>query len=289
MVDDTPEPLWQVVVGDKEPWRKGRLFLVGFAILSVASDLFVGGHLILSGLITIFFAYAALRLLFWLQFYFVWIGVHWVRWLQGGLSVLYGFCSFIWSFERQSGVMFVAGVFFMATGLFLGLAPPVYHFAVRQRENRNWRESIMVGVVFLLLLVSLSSGILGLSRYERYYRDQAHHFADTAFESIFIRHDTSFLLEHASARALAEPGARNRLVFFVADAARRTGALHDLKPAQGIMLLHYQFPLSFFGVGEMRADGSGPPGHIVLQLRLNGEPGDWRIDDIFWIYPGLEP
>ena len=29
---------------------------------------------------------AIFALLFWLQFYFIWIGVHWVRWLNGGVE-----------------------------------------------------------------------------------------------------------------------------------------------------------------------------------------------------------
>lgn len=64
MTGDAPEPLWREVVGDTEPWRKGRLFVVLFAILNALIDVFVLGLLILGGYVSIFMVFAAMRLIF---------------------------------------------------------------------------------------------------------------------------------------------------------------------------------------------------------------------------------
>jgi hypothetical protein len=165
---EASEPLWQVVVGNKEPWRRGRLFLILFAIFSALVDLFAFGLLIFGGYLNALLFFAAVRSLFWLQYYFIWIGVHWVRWFQGGLSMLQGFAFFVWSFENQSGPMMLWGMFSIAAGAYLGFAPSVHFFATRQKENRQWLEAIAVAAVFGLLLASLASGVLGLFRYQAY-------------------------------------------------------------------------------------------------------------------------
>lgn len=286
MVDETPEPLWQVVVGDKEPWRKGRLFLVGFALLSALGDLLICGQLILSGLLVPVLIYGASRVLFWCQFYFIWIGVHWVRWLLAGLQIFYGFCTFIWSFEQGSGGLMLAGIFFIGTGLFLGFAPPVYWFAVRQKENRSWPEAVIVGGVFLVLLAGLGGGVFGFFRYQQSWREEARRFADRAFAHVFLQHDAAFLIQHATARVLALPSGHNGLAQFVADEAARGGEIHDLRPAQGAILLRFRFPFSLLATGAMFAEGTGPRGRILLQMKVVGAPGDWQIDSILWEYPG---
>ena len=57
MKPEEPEPLWQSVVGEKELWRRGRLFLIFFAVLSALSDLFLCGTLILGGLVKPLFVF----------------------------------------------------------------------------------------------------------------------------------------------------------------------------------------------------------------------------------------
>lgn len=285
MRDETPEPLWQVVVGDKEPWRKGRPFLIGFALLSALCDLLVCVQFILSGLIVAVLIYGAARLLFWGQFYFVWIGVHCIRWLLGGLQIFYGFCTFVWSFEQGSGGLMLAGIFFIGTGLFLGFAPPVYWFAIRQKENRSWPEAAIVGAVLLVLLAGLATGVFGFFRYQQSWREDARLFADGAFAHVFLQHDAAFLIQHATARILGGPYGRDGLERFVDDEAIRGGDVSDLRPAQGAMLLRYAFPFSCVATGAMIAEARGPHGRILLQMKLVGAPGDWQIDGILWEYP----
>lgn len=285
MTIGSSEPLWQVVVGDKEPWRRGRLFLILFALASALTDLLVSGLLVLGGYLTALLVFAAVRSLFWLQYYLIWIGVHWVRWLQGGLSLLYGFAFFVWSFENQSGPMMLWGMFSMATGAYLGFAPSVHFFARHQKENRQGLEVFVVAAVFGVLLASLTGGVLGLFCLQAYLRDEAREFADTAFQRIFAEHDTYFLLEHASGRLLAQPNGRFKLTSFLQNATLRAGDVHDIQKADGEALLRFTFPATFVTEGEMRTQGIGSRGRIMLRLRLGGLPGDWRIDDISWIFP----
>jgi hypothetical protein len=289
MSNDAPQPLWREVVGDTEPWRKGRLFVVLFAVLNALIDLFMLGLLILGGYVSAFMVFAAMRLFFWLQYYLIWIGVHWVRWLQGGFSILSGIFFFVWSFEADSGPLMLWGLFSIGTGAYLGFAPSVYFFASRQKANRNWMEVVVVTLVFVLLLATFAAAILGISRYQMELQDEARHFADTAFDDVFSRHDTYFLLDYATARMMNQPNGRFRLTQFLQDATIRAGDVHEIKSATGDLVVRYQFPASLSGEGEMHAEGIGSRGRIVLHLRVVGERGDWKIDDIAWVFPDTIP
>jgi hypothetical protein len=45
-------PLWkQVVVGDTEPWRRGRLFLIVYGIISLANHGFILINFVIQGLL----------------------------------------------------------------------------------------------------------------------------------------------------------------------------------------------------------------------------------------------
>src|SRR5207248_413170 len=128
----------------------------------------------------------------------IWIGIHWVRWLNGAWNVLVGFTFVIWGLRDHMTIVVGAGIYLFGVGAYLGLAPSVYFFAKRQRESIRWMEAVAVAVVFLVLLGSLSAGIVGLVRYRVSLEEQARQFADAAFRNIFREHDTYFLLDHAS-------------------------------------------------------------------------------------------
>lgn len=285
MIEDTQEPLWRAIVGDTEAWRKGRLFLIAFAILNLVTDAVALTELVLSALPVFLTIYVAYRLLFWLQFYCIWIGVHWVRWFLGGLLVIFGFCQFIWSFDSGSGLMGSVGVFYIVTGIFLAVAPPVYQFAVRQKENRNWPEMIGTAVVGAILFTGLTAGVLALLRFQELYRRDAARFADLAFDSIYRHQDEDFLVRHASARAWTLPNAQQQMASFAMNALANGGSADDIEPANGLMLLRYRFPFTVWSTGNIRAQGSGPYGAIIFQVQIVGQPGSWEIDSIGWYYP----
>ncbi|MFN2475702.1 MAG: hypothetical protein ABR526_05090 [Chthoniobacterales bacterium] len=171
---DTPPPLWQSVVGDTEPWRRGRLALVILAVLTALMQAFTLSRLVLTGAIEAVAIQASLAALFWLQFYFIWIGIQWVRWLQGAFSICFGFIMLIWGFVWGAGLLIPIGTFTLLGGSYVGFAPAVYFFAIRQRERRDWRIALAVGAVFLLLVASLGALIFGLSRYRLELESRAH-------------------------------------------------------------------------------------------------------------------
>ena len=209
-----PEPLWREVVGDTEPWRRGRLFLILLAILTFCLQCLSFWGLVLAGDIQRMLGLGIFVLLFWLQFYFIWIGVHWVRWLNGGWSALWGFALLIWGFRDGSPLALVVGVYSLVVGCYLGFAPSVYFFAKRQRESVRWMESLIVAAVFLLVLGSLGAGVLGLMGHKAHLEQEARRFADTAFKRIFSDHDTYFLLDqcHGSlGRSQRGPRAANQI------------------------------------------------------------------------------
>lgn len=280
-----PEPLWRVVVGDTEPWRRGRLFLIIFGVLAVLTHLVILAALILSGTVEALLITAIFVLLFWFQFYFIWIGVHWVRWLNGLINSAYGFYLFFWGVGWSSWVLILGGLYTFAVGVYLALAPSVYFFAQRQRETKRWGEAIAMAVVFLLLLLALGTAVLGLLHYKGELKARAFAFANEAFEKVFAKHDTYFAIDHTTSESLNKNG-RFRMTQFLQDATIRAGDVREIKPAHGELQFRYAFPATLATEGYMIAEGIGASGAIELHMRINDFEGDWRMDDVAWRYPG---
>ncbi|MBA3882384.1 MAG: hypothetical protein H0X73_06610 [Chthoniobacterales bacterium] len=282
--DDDP-PLWQYVVGDTEPWRRGRLALIIVGILTVLVQAFTITRLMLPGFIEAVAVNATLAAVFWLQFYFIWIGVHWVRWLQGAVSICYGFAMLIWGFVWGATMLVPIGVYSLLMGSYIGFAPAVYFFAVRQRERRDWRISLAVGAVFILLVSSLAAFIFGLARFRLELETKAHQFADGAFKRIFVDHDTYFLIEHSTKRLMSPPYGRAYLSAFLQDVTMRAGEVREISRCSDPVLLNYHFPGTFFVTGEMHANGMTDHGPVMLRLGVGGVPANWEIDQVGWFIP----
>lgn len=285
MTPRQPEPLWrEVVIGDLEPWRRGRLFLILLgAFTLLLQGLGIAG-LIINGRIELVPIQGIFALLFWLQFYFIWIGVHWVRWLSGGWSALYGFALIIWGFRDGSVIAGAIGVFSLVVGCYLALAPSVYFFARRQKETVRWMESLAIAGVFVVLLASLVSGVFGLMGYKAGVEREARKFADSAFQRIFAEHDTAFFLEHASDRLIKSAGSRAALTKFLQQATMQAGDVHDIERPQGSLRFWYSFPLRLSSEGPMTAAGKGDRQRIRMHLLIGDVSGDWKIHGIRW-YP----
>lgn len=278
-------PLWrEVVIGETEPWRRGRLFLVIYAIISLANHAFVLADFALRGVLDPLVINAAVIAIFWLQFYFIWIGVSWVRWIQAALGGLLGFALVIWG-VRDGAMLWVGlGIFNFVLAAYLGLAPSVYFFAKYQRERRRWIEVIAVAFVFALLLASLGAGILGLIGYRTSRTAEALEFGDRAFRHVFTEHDTQFLLERTTDRLMKEGGGVDGLTKFLQITTMRAGDVHDIKPATGTLRCWYKFPFSVGTYGEVFAEGMGERGRVRLWMRI-GEGGQgWQIDAVWWTY-----
>jgi uncharacterized protein (DUF983 family) len=281
------EPLWRAAVGETEPWRRGRLFLVLLAVLTFCLQCLSFGRIILAGDIQRALVLGIVGVVFWLQFYFIWIGVHWVRWLSGAWNALVGFILIIWGFRDGVNLAIGVGIYLFAIGAYLGLAPSVYFFARRQRETVRWKESLAIAAVFLLLLASLGAGMLGLMGYKAHLEEDGRHFADTAFKRIFAEHDTYFFLDHVTDHLMETGGGRGRLTRFLQDATIRAGDVREISRSAGWLRCWYLFPSHLGSEGEMIAEGVGVRGRIRMHLKLVEAGGGWKIEAVWWIYPEL--
>jgi hypothetical protein len=288
MREDT-RSLWEQYDSEVEPWRRGRAFLIGFGTLTAINDLFACVVFILSGQIETLFIFAAIRTMLWVQFYFIWIGVHWVRWLQGAFNMAHGFVLFIWSLQNESGAIMTFGMFMLGTGIYLTFAPSVYFFAKRQQAKRSWSESLLVAAVFAILLLSLTAGVLGLFRYKIRIQEEASTFADVAFARIFTEHDTYFLLDNVTARLLEPPFGHGYLTKFLQEATMFAGDVQQIQRTSERIALRYGFPLSLFAQAQVQSEGVGARGHVLLKMQIVGTAGDWKIDDAQWWYPNRLP
>ncbi len=218
---------------------------------------------------------AAMIALFWLQFYFIWIGVSWVRWMQAGLGGLAGFALISWGL-RDGMVLWVAlGIVSFALAAYLGLAPSVYFFARHQRERRRWTDVLAVVAVFLLLLVSLGAGIAGLRGYRTSRMTEAQKFADHAFRHIFTEHDTQFLLTHTTTRLMKEGGGVGGLTKFLQVTTMRAGDVYEIKPASTTLQRWYKFPFGVGTYGDATSEGIGERGPVKLWMRIGEDGPDW--------------
>jgi hypothetical protein len=287
VTDDSPQPLWRASVGETEPWRRGRLALILMGAVTLACHASALLQNIFSGNIEQFLALAIGCALFWLQFYFIWIGIHWVRWLQGFLSALWGFTLLIWGLRDSLGLVMLLGLWSFLFGVYLALAPSIYFFAQRQREARNWAEVLIAAVVFLLILACLVSTCVGLFACKAKLEADARRFAQVAFKRIFAEHDTYFLCDHASDNLLKIAGGRPGASRFLQDATMRVGDVDDIGPVVGRLQFSYHFPFSLASFGPMAARGRGLSNHIVqMEARLVDNGAGWQIDTIEWFYPG---
>jgi hypothetical protein len=273
-----------VVVGDTEPWRRGRLFLVIYALINLANQAVLLGDLIMRGFLEPLLVSGGVVIVFWFQFYFIWIGVTWVRWLHAGLVILVGFTLTIWGFRDGLQLWIGIGVLNFSLGAYLGLAPSVYFFGKHQQERRQWGEVLVVGAVFLLVLGTMAAGVIGLAGYRANRLADAQQFSDRAFRRIFTEHDTQFLLEHASERLMQEGGGMPGLTRFLQDATMRGGDVHDMTPAAGVLRTWYRFPLRMGLYGEVTSEALGDRGRMRLLMRIGDSDAGWQIDAVFWQY-----
>jgi hypothetical protein len=283
------EPLWRSVVGDTEPWRRGRLFLILLAILTFCLQSLTLGLDLVSGDIEHLLFTGIFALVFWLQYYFIWIGVHWVRWLNGAWNALAGFVLVIWGFRDGATIAVALGLYLFGVGAYLGLAPSVYFFAKRQRESVRRKEALVIAAVFLLLLGSVGAGIAGLAGYKANLEREARQFADIAFRSIFAEHDPHFVIDHASDRLVAFVGGREALTSSLQAATMRFGDVPEMQPARGSLRFWFVFPSHFGSEGEMIADGKGTYGRIRMHLIVGEAGGAWAIHSIHWHYNDFGP
>ena len=290
MNTDTPEPLWRSVVGDTEPWRRGRWFLIGLAVWSLISQSVSIGEQILLGRVELVLTGCVGALVYWLLFYFIWIGVHWTRWITGGFTMLVAFANLIWGMRDGNAVRIVNGTVSFPIGAYLALAPAVYFFAVRQKSVVRWKEAVVVAAVFAMLFVSFGAGIIALLVHKIEVEKRGRAFAETAFRRLFFDGDVDFLKKNVTARAMAEEG-WPRLSWFMADRYLRLGPARSIGPARGHLRFWFRFPARLGSEGIMSTEAESDHGPVRLHLLIGEGGGHWQIDGIWWqyVHPSATP
>jgi len=283
-VREDTRSLWEQYHSEVEPWRRGRavILLIGLFNL-VLQGLDLAAHIAL-GSVDVLLPRVAGFVVFWLQFYLIWIGIGWVRWLAAAWCGLVGFVFLIRGWVDGNSFLVVFGCINLIIGSYLGLSPSVYFFAKRQRERRNWIYSLSIAGILALIFLSFGMGSIGLSAYKAQLEAEAGRFADDAFRRIFANHDTEFLLDRMTERGLAASGGRELLTKFLETAAIQTGDVHDIRRASATLKLTYNFPSEFGCIGTVTAEGVGAAGPVQLRFDIIQSNQEWQIETLSWHY-----
>jgi hypothetical protein len=212
--------LWEQYHSEVEPWRGGRLILVTIGLCFLVSHGVVAAAQIMLGNIEQLLAFSIGCIVFWLQFYFIWIGVHWVRWLAGAWAGVNGFCWLIWGLGGSDALTVSFGAINLLIASYFCLSSSVYFFAKRQRETVRWREAVAVAVVCLLLLCSIGAGMIGLWAFRTQQLREAVEFAEVAAQQIYENADEDWALSHVTHKSLQYYDGRQRLKYFCKTPAR---------------------------------------------------------------------
>jgi hypothetical protein len=280
MNSDVPEPLWRAVVGDPEPWRRGRVLLVCVALLNLLVHALLIVATLASGAIDRLIAVALSLIVSCCLFAFIWLGTHWVRWLLGSWSLLAAFAEFIWSIRDGSAPRFIAALVncFVGAALF---APSVHFFAVRQRERIRWLEKLVLASVFALLFASFWFGLLALKFMSTGVRREAYDEGTAVLRRVFVENDTRYLFEHASDELFTRYGQAG-LSGMLANKYIRTGDMRDLRVTRADVRPLYAFPATIRYLAEADGEAAAQCGVVHMRVQMLRSAGDWRITGTYW-------
>lgn len=269
--------LWEQYDSDVEPWRRGRITLVSIGMFYFLLQAAVFVAAAKDGNIEAVMVFGAVCVVFWLLFYFIWIGVQWIRWLAGGWCALNGFILLIWALTDSNGLFATFGTINLIIGVCLCLSPSVYFFAKHQQERRNWMHTIAVGSVFVLLVLTFAAGSVGLFIYHvRLYTD-AVQFADQAAVHIYTDQDPQWMFSHFAPDEMAAVSPEGRRAFF-RDNVGHIGPVLQISTPTGAAWFTYHFPAQFVAWAEMRAEGKSAFGPVLLYFDISDPGNGWRID-----------
>jgi len=285
MREDT-RSLWEQYHSEVEPWRRGRAILVtigcGYLIsqgLTAAGEIAVGS---IEQLLTSSVGFVV----FWFLFYFIWIGVHWIRWVMGAWSGAVGFCWVIWGFGANNIAMISFGAINLLIAAYFCLSPSVYFFAKRQREIVRWKEAVAAGVVCTLLLCSVAAALGGLWAVRNDQLADAIEFAEMAAEQIYVNANLDWAFSHVSQRSGQRDG-RVRLERFFQITNQRLRSVEQISNSRGWVRLHFQFPFRFEWDAYVVCRAQSRDGPAELHFILWKPERNWEIDHMWWSYLAL--
>ncbi len=194
---DEPLPLWREAIPDREPWRRGRVAIIlisGLFLIAQAASTFAA---LFEGETNAFFFQVLIGWFVCVFLFLMWIGQNWARWIAAPLIGFLALREFVWGLREGDGLTIVYGIGLGIIFAYLALAPAVYAFARRQRESASLWQSLLTGVVFLLVLASIGFGYVGFFVYKKRLENEGTRFAFTTLHRVFIDHDADYLSAHA--------------------------------------------------------------------------------------------
>jgi hypothetical protein len=273
--------LWEQLDSDVEPWRRGRAFLISFSLLQLLIQLFL--LMVTAFAISIeVTAVAALScVIFWFLFYFVWIGIHWVRWLWGLWDLVTGFCLLVWGLRDTNSFQLLFGGLSFVIGFMLCLSPSIYFFAVRQRESVRWFEaSLMGGACLLLMAAIIVSLVLFIGVREGWRRDAAA-FATEVNLHAYQDNDADWFAGRVTADALQRNGPEGMKSFCWANRLE-LGRIETFDPPKSRVMIRLTWPIDLTATAWVDCRAPARRRDIEIHEILVGQRGDWRIYRMWW-------
>lgn len=264
-------------------WRRGRIVLIAIGAFYFVTQGLVLSVEILSGNIERLLSLAIGVTFFWLLFYLIWIGVHWVRWIWGALNLIAGFFLLIWSWRDDNVFEFLGGGISLIIGSYLCLGPSVYFFAKHQREFVRWKEALLFGAVCVLALSSVGAAAFGLFAYRAEQLREACALADEASQHIYVDYDFDWIISHVTEHSLEKNG-RARMEGSLAYTKEALGQAKGIKPATGVIQLRFKFPNTFLETAEATFEAETPAGPVRLGALLWNFRSRWEIEHVGWQY-----
>ncbi len=284
MAEET-RSLWEQFDSDVEPWKRGRSYLIWIGIF----QFFTQGLVIAAAALTGNFERAAgmaiASVLFWLLFYFVWIGKHWFRWLWGAWNLINGFCLLIWAWRDSSASETVSGALTFAIGFVLCFSSSIYFFACRQRESIRWRESVVVAVVCAILLLGVLTTLLGLVSLREQWRRDATTFGLEGFHRTYHDYDYDWVYAHATPQQHGE----ERLKYFFSRNRVQVGPVGALSDPVTRIDLRIGSGLHLVAQARLDCETTSVGGPLLLHETLVNQGEEWQIEHMWWDYLPVEP
>lgn len=283
---DESRSLWEIYDSEVPPWRRGRTIVVCIGLFNFALQILVILALALSGNLERIFFFAVIGVIFWLQFYFVWIGVHWLRWLWGAWGIGVGFCLLIWAWRDLSGFETFFGTINMLIGVSL-FSPSVYFFARRQGETVRWKESLLFSAACLFILCNIAAASLGFWVFRAGHERAAYEFANTAAQNVYVAPDRAWTEAHIASESLKKLGTA-RLRYFFDRTQATLGSVDEVSSPTGMVRLRFQFPWRFETDANLVSRAQSKQGPVALHFLLSNSGDRWQIQHMWWDYVPID-
>lgn len=219
--------------------------------------------------------------LFWLFFYFVWIGINWMRWLWGAWDLIAGFCLLMWGWSNSNSIEIAVGSIIFIVGFILCFSPSIYFFAQHQREHVRWLEAVLTAGVCLLLVASIGTALLSFIALREDWRKDATSFAMEANHRIYQDRDFDWVQARVNDVTSRRQGPE-RLQNFFRENRERLGAVSAFEEPRSRIIIRVLWPLDLAGTVWVDSRANTSFGPVETHEIVEGRRGDWHLDHMWW-------